>query len=166
VMQKMGATLQQAQVAMKLAASYKPSLTHPGQQDRLASIQKGWEKAGASVADLAKYSKPVLAEKTETTETTEITSVTAANSGNVIDSKYILATVDFPSDRNASYYVTTQFNVVKVQNGKLYLVGKMRKTNSASYPFIMTGDQKNTLYVDRYGKIVTASKELAGYLKI
>jgi hypothetical protein len=160
VMQKMGATLQQAQAAMKLAASYKPSLTHPGQQDRLAAIQKGWERAGATVTDLAKYSKPVLPEKTESS------AATPATAESVMDSRYILATVDFPSDRNANYYVTKQFNVVKVQNGKLYLVGKMRKTNSTSYPFIMTGDQKNTLYVDRYGKIVTANKELAGYLKI
>jgi hypothetical protein len=160
VMQKMGATIQQAQAALKLAAGYKPSLTHPGQQDRLAAIQKGWERAGATAADLAKYSNPVLPEKAETT------AATTAAPDNVMDSRYILATVDFPSDRSASYYVTKQFNVVKVQNGKLYLVGKMLKTNNASYPFIMTGDQKNPLYVDRYGKIVTASKELAGYLKI
>jgi hypothetical protein len=160
VMEKMGATLQQAQAAMKLAASYKPSLTHPGQQDRLAAIQKGWERAGTAVTDLAKYSKPVLPERSEAT------AAAPANAENMMDSRYILATVDFPSDRSANYYVTKQFNVVKVQNGKLYLVGKMHKTNSTSYPFIMTGDRRNTLYVDRYGKIVTANKELAGYLKI
>ncbi len=161
VMQKMGASIQQAQTALKLAADYKPSLTHPGQQDRLLAIQKGWNRAGTAVTDLAKYSKPVLPEKAETTA-----SPVEQTAGNTMDSRYVLATVDFPADRSANYYVTKQFNVVKVQNGKLFLLGKMLKTDNASYPFILTGDQKNTLYVDRYGKIVTAEKELAGYLRI
>ncbi|MCW3079355.1 MAG: hypothetical protein JWR87_785 [Segetibacter sp.] len=42
VLRRMGASLQQAQLAMKLIASPYASATHPGEGDRLAAIAKGW----------------------------------------------------------------------------------------------------------------------------
>lgn len=43
VMHSMGATLQQSQRAMQLIGSPYASATHPGLQDRLAAISKGWK---------------------------------------------------------------------------------------------------------------------------
>jgi hypothetical protein len=177
VLQKMGASLPQAQAAMKIAANYKPSLTHPGQRDRLVAIEKGWSQAGGKLSDMAKYSKPVPpptqqenverpARIYEDPNTINRNNTTAGVNNTVIDSRHVLATVDFPSDRTASYYVTIRLNLVKVMNGQLYLLGKMLPTNSSEYPFIMKGNSvKNTLFVDRTGKIVTADRQLAGYLK-
>jgi hypothetical protein len=45
VLCKMGATLQQAQLAMYYISNIASSKTHPGRLDRLAAIQKGWNKA-------------------------------------------------------------------------------------------------------------------------
>jgi hypothetical protein len=42
VLHKMGASLQQAQLAMQLISSPYASATHPGQRDRLIAIAKGW----------------------------------------------------------------------------------------------------------------------------
>ena len=42
VLRRMGASLQQAQLAMKLIASPYASATHPGESDRLAAIARGW----------------------------------------------------------------------------------------------------------------------------
>ncbi|MCW3111082.1 MAG: hypothetical protein JWQ09_5588, partial [Segetibacter sp.] len=42
VLRRMGASLQQAQLAMKLIASPYASATHPGENDRLAAIARGW----------------------------------------------------------------------------------------------------------------------------
>ncbi|HEY2720373.1 MAG TPA: hypothetical protein VGI82_01525 [Chitinophagaceae bacterium] len=42
---KMGATLQQAQLAMYYIASADATKTHPARVDRLAAIAKGWNKA-------------------------------------------------------------------------------------------------------------------------
>lgn len=39
---KLGATLQQAQLAMQLISSPNASATHPGQRERLSAIAKGW----------------------------------------------------------------------------------------------------------------------------
>jgi hypothetical protein len=44
VLHKMGASLQQAQLAMRLIASPNASATHPGENDRLEAIAKGWNK--------------------------------------------------------------------------------------------------------------------------
>ena len=45
VLCKMGATLEQAQLAMYYISNVAPSKTHPGRFDRLAAIEKGWNKA-------------------------------------------------------------------------------------------------------------------------
>ncbi|MES2328711.1 MAG: membrane-binding protein [Bacteroidota bacterium] len=170
VMQKMGATLAQAQAAMKIAAGYKPSLTHPGQAERLLAIQKGWNSAGGKPsADIAKYNQPVLPPVgyEQQRETAPARDNSEVSSNAVLDKSYVLAKVDFPSDPTAEYFVTTRFNIVKVANGKLYMLGKMVRTNSSDYPFIFTGNgQNNNLYVDRYGKIVTANRKFAGYLRM
>jgi hypothetical protein len=176
VLQKMGASLSQAQAAMKIAANYKPSLTHPGQRDRLVAIEKGWNQAGGKLSDMAKYSNPVppptrqesidrSARIYEDRNSVNSNGTTTVNTP-VINSRHVLATVDFPSDRTASYYVTTRLNLVKVMNGQLYMLGKMMPTNSTEYPFVMKGNnEKTTLFVDRTGKIVTANRQVAGYLK-
>lgn len=45
VLCKMGATLRQAQLAMYYISTISSSKTHPGRYDRLAAIEKGWNKA-------------------------------------------------------------------------------------------------------------------------
>jgi hypothetical protein len=46
VLHRMGASLQQAQLAMKLIGSPVASATHPAEQDRLIAIAKGWNSTG------------------------------------------------------------------------------------------------------------------------
>ncbi|MBV9987478.1 MAG: M48 family metalloprotease [Chitinophagaceae bacterium] len=182
VLQKMGATLSQAQAAMKIAGNYKESLTHPAGQDRLAAIQKGWNRATAANPDLAKYNKPVppaerqqaLASRAQPMQRSyqergyqeNNNSMSAANT--VLDSRYVFAKVDFPSDRSANYYVTTRYNVVKVANGQMYVLGKMMRTDNETYPYVLKvgEDEDGTLFVERSGKIVTSRRQLAGYLRI
>src|SRR5215467_10390633 len=45
VLCKMGATLQQAQLAMYYISDTKASRSHPGRADRLTAIEKGWTRA-------------------------------------------------------------------------------------------------------------------------
>jgi len=45
VLCKMGATLQQSQLAMYYISNMASSKTHPGRLDRLEAIEKGWNKA-------------------------------------------------------------------------------------------------------------------------
>ena len=65
VLRRMGASLQDAQTAMRIAADYKSSLTHPGQADRLTAIARGWNTADKQQGgkDLAKTNRPKTAER-------------------------------------------------------------------------------------------------------
>ena len=47
VLHKMGASLQQSQLAMYYISNSEASKTHPARADRLAAIEKGWDKADA-----------------------------------------------------------------------------------------------------------------------
>lgn len=50
---KMGATLEQAQMAMHIIANMDASKTHPGRVDRLKAIAKGWNKAQAQMNNVS-----------------------------------------------------------------------------------------------------------------
>lgn len=45
VLRKLGATLQEAQIAMKMIATTKATRTHPSKKDRLTAIADGWRAA-------------------------------------------------------------------------------------------------------------------------
>jgi hypothetical protein len=49
ILQKLGASLEEAQAAMSLIASEKASRTHPARSDRLSSIAEGWNEAAEEV---------------------------------------------------------------------------------------------------------------------
>jgi Zn-dependent peptidase ImmA (M78 family) len=60
VLRRMGATLDQAQLAMHFIANRAASKTHPARMDRLTAIAKGWNKAEAQIEALSYKSKPTL----------------------------------------------------------------------------------------------------------
>lgn len=161
VLRKMGASLSEAQVAMKLAAGQRASKTHPGQQDRLVAIQRGWEQADNQMAgrDVAR-SVPATQQRTVRTQTS---TRQAARNAVPISASNILGQVRFKADPNASYFVTTQYNLVKVVNQGLSIIGKLAGSNNARYPYVIY-DNKTQLLVDRRGNIVTRSGQLVGTL--
>lgn len=174
VLKKMGATLAQSQAAMKVAAQYKQSYTHPAQADRLVAIAKGWNNGAAIPNDMAKYNvpEPKLSRPAETMASAPTRNYPSGNTARVatrpaaINNNAILARVDFPSDRSGSYFITTRYNVVKVQNNEVYLLGKMLRTNSSEYPYVLRNVASKDLFVHQSGKIFTARKELAGMVKM
>jgi hypothetical protein len=57
VLRKMGATLEQAQAVMYYISTIKGSTSHPGREDRLLAISRGWNNTiGNTMANLAKSS--------------------------------------------------------------------------------------------------------------
>lgn len=172
VLHKMGASLAQAQAAMKIAAGYKQSHTHPAQQGRLVAIAKGWNNADKRTSDLAKYNQPEeatskasIAVASRNLEAAKGAAIVAQrNNAPVLDARNVIAKIDFPSDRTASYYVTTRYNLVKVRNNEVYLLGKMLPTSSREYPYVLRNGANNDLFVHQSGKILTPQKQLAGYI--
>jgi hypothetical protein len=155
VLRKMGASLADAQSAMRIAASVKASHTHPAKNDRLSAIQRGWNNAGDHAKENvppAEIKKPVVSESPKT-------------SSEVLAEKYIAMDVSFHADPGGNYYITIRNNLVKVQGGKLFLIGRFAQSNRKGYSYMIYDDHYNYLYVDSKGRIYNAGGKHVGRLK-
>lgn len=167
VLRKMGASLYDAQIALKLAAGRRPTKTHPAQDDRLIAIARGWNSAdeqlngGNHVAKRSLVS-PVQPQQNRDRETL---ADGPENGQPVLADKYILGNVHFNADARAKYYVTTKYNLVKVSNNQLYLVGKLAALNSSRFPYLIYDENNTQLLVDAQGNIITKSGKQVGYLR-
>lgn len=160
VLRKMGASLKDAQAAMKTAAQDRASKTHPGQQDRLIAIQRGWSQANAQMGgtDIA-VSQPV-----KTAPPTTRQGQASARPAPAISASDIIGDVRFNADPNSSYYVTSRYNLVRVVNNQLTVVGKLTTLNNSRYPYVIY-DESVKLLVDRAGNILTQGGKHVGLLR-
>ena len=163
-LRKMGASLADAQAAMNTIASSRASRTHPGQQDRLVAIQRGWNQADdqANGRDVARSAPQPTVQTRPVTPPQKQTTVSANRSGT--SSTSIIGDVRFNSDPHSSYYVTAQYNLVKLVNNRLSVVGKLSSLNNSRYPY-MIYDESVKLYVDRSGRIHSQRGQQVGSLR-
>lgn len=160
VLRKMGASLADAQAAMKILAGQTASRTHPAQHDRLAYIAKGWHSAdnkerGRDVAHVPEIKPPAPVPQRKTQQ---------GSSQAGAYSRSIIGDVRFHADPYAKYYVTSQYNLVKVSNNRVYSIGRIARLNSQLYPYLIY-DQNNTqLLVDARGSIITKQGKQIGQL--
>lgn len=176
VLRRMGSTLAEAQAAMKMAASYKPSLTHPGKTDRLTSIAAGWNRANIQQGgkDLARTT-PAIKQTQEVVSNTQRTQPTrqpvyqqetSRKESSLINERNIVADITFAAERQSAFYLTTRFNIVREMNNRLYAVGKMLETNNSAFPYIITDEAGTKLWVDARGNIINNSSRTVGFLKV
>lgn len=168
VLRKMGASLTDAQAAMKLLATEKASRTHPGQYDRLTSIAKGWNNADAQVTG-----RPVARTTPQENRRPQNTVSTpyptpSRNTGRVstpvISERQIIGQVRFTADPSSNYFVTTQYNLVKVNDNRLSVIGKLTTLNSRQYPYLIYDEANTQLFVDTRGNILTRTGRKVGIL--
>ncbi|MCW3073077.1 MAG: rane-binding protein [Flaviaesturariibacter sp.] len=169
VLRKLGASLTDAQVAMKTLATATASRTHPAQYDRLSSIAKGWQDAddqidGRYVAKVPDF-KP--AAPAVVTPSRQNSGTIATNRGGAaqptLSNRNILGAITFNADPNSQYYVTSQYNVVKVRNNQVAVIAKLSRLNSRNYPYVIT-DNETQLLVDARGTILTRQGRQVGTL--
>jgi hypothetical protein len=174
VLQKMGASLPDAQAAMAAIASLKGSHTHPPKNQRLSAIAAGWGKAGGKITTTAvaacqpEQPKTIVGvpamlqpERTETKLLTRAEKIaqSAQYDKNVVSEAY------FASDPNGKYYVTSKGNLVQVDRDKVYLVGSLTQSNKPGYKMMLTDTDYNTIYVGSGGMLVNNYGKKIGYLK-
>lgn len=155
ILRQMGASLQQAQLAMKVAADVRATRTHPGKDDRLTAIAEGWYKANNRATgrnDVAKRPAP------------QKTVEPVASATTVVSDRNIAYDVRFNADRNTAYYVTTSGNLVTFKGNQLLVIGKLQKTGNSNYPFKIS-DDKTALLVASNGSIITSSGTQVGFMK-
>jgi hypothetical protein len=168
VLRKMGATLADAQAAMKVLANETASATHPAKYDRLASIAKGWQSAdgqssGKDIAQTPVY-KPAPEVPAPVVRQPQAERPARRAATQPISANQVLAAIRFIADPHSNYYVTTQYNVVRVQQNQLSVIGKLARSNNSAYPYMIYDQQNNQLLVDTKGTIVNMRGRQVGKL--
>lgn len=157
VLRKMGASLEDAQLAMRLAASKRASLTHPGRDDRLTAIENGWEKADAQLAGRpAPATRATVQAGNERTQTVQTSTA--------LDERFIAYDVHFNGDPEGTYHVTVRNNLVKLSGDKLLIFGRLLSTDNADFPLALTAG-KNVLLVSRKGQVINTEGKRLGYVR-
>ena len=159
ILRKLGASLNDAQVAMRVAADVKASHTHPAKADRLKAIASGWTNADDQVAG-----KQTVPKSNKQIEKPAITKEPPKVDSPALAEKYIAYDVQFYSDPNAKYYVTIRNNLVKVLDNNLYIVGVLAESNKKNYAAMLYDKHYNYLYINGSGKIVNGMGKTVGQI--
>lgn len=148
VLRKMGASLPDAQLAMKIIANAKATKTHPARDDRLTAIANGWNRAAhqPDIKDLAKETI-VLPEKTV-----------------VLPEEYIAFDVHFTFDPEEKYFVTIKNNLVKLFENRLQVLGKLWETGKPAFPLAFQTASENIFLINDRGKIFNQNGKSLGYI--
>ncbi|HEY1114199.1 MAG TPA: M48 family metalloprotease [Chitinophagaceae bacterium] len=168
VLRKMGASLADAQAAMRVLAAQTASRTHPAQHDRLAYIARGWQTAddqlaGRDVARVPEMRPQAPVATQEPRRSTYPSTRQRTNGGTVLSNRNVIGQVRFNADPNSRYYVTNTMSLVKVAGNRLVTIGKLARLNSRSYPY-MIHDGSTQLLVDSRGAILTQRGQQVGVL--
>lgn len=149
ILRKMGASLEESQIAMRIIASARATATHPARNDRLAAIAKGWNRADeqASGGDLVYQPDPSKNEQPA-----------------VLPEQYISYDVHFKSDPQASYHVTVRNNLVKVFNSQIHILGKLWATGKTSFPLTFQTGPDEFLLISKKGEIFDERGRSLGHI--
>jgi hypothetical protein len=161
VLRKMGASLAQAQAAMAVIADDQASATHPGRPTRLKAIGEGWQRANNQIVASANATAPSAAPAVLTQRTPPTTPVrTASNTVSVIGK------ITFRNNPDEQYYLTDRLSVVRLgrNNRSAEVVGKLSRSGSRAFPYVLTDGQQRRLYVSANGGVYDPDGEQVGRL--
>lgn len=155
VMQKMGATLDEAQAAMQVIGTKYATDTHPAVADRLASIENGYDVAGG-----------VSNDQTDEQEEEVVTGINPGLREKVLPSAIIAGTLKFNSDPGNEYYLTTKMKVVKFNGADVQVIGTLTRSSNTDYPYIIYDDYGYQLYINSQGQIFNSKGNALGLIVV
>jgi predicted HD phosphohydrolase len=165
VLRKMGATLAQSQAAMKTLATANATYTHPAQYDRLASIEKGWNHADDQLAGRPTKKSPDVQPQPQAIPVRDVVRNNTAATTAALDTRAILGDVYFNAAPSTTFYVTANYNLVKIGNNGVSVLGKLARLNSSEFPYVLYDAQNTQLFISRGGAILTQGGRQIGYLR-
>jgi hypothetical protein len=162
VLRKMGASLAEAQVAMRILSSKNDSRTHPGQNKRLASIEKGWLHAEAQIASIYKPEKHKPIERVNEPSLPKNNKPKAETvAAFQFPSHYIFKTVYFDEVPDRKFYITVKSNFIHVNNNGYTVLGKLVKQGRS---LLLTMGNNRYLIITPNGTVLNQAKQRVGYL--
>lgn len=180
VLRRLGASLAQAQAAMAAVSPNEGSATHPGRAPRLAAIGRGWSRATAQIVastqagraqpsaqPIAVTSRPAVAyptrheAATDDNETATTVALTRADSNAPVR---VVGQLTFRDNPEVPFYLTSTLNVVRLADESsdedetdrvrdAQVVGRLRRTGNAAFPFVLEDSQQHSLFVTPRGDV-------------
>ena len=166
VLRKMGASLAQAQAALAAIATEEGSPTHPGRTPRLAAIGTGWQRAEGQVVASAGRARPSAAPVAlrrpapayQRPAAATPAAATAARRSSAAEPLRVVGQLTFRDQPDQPYYLTSNLSVVRFdedgrgrQNAEV--VGQVRATGSAEFPFVLEDRQRRPLFITARGDV-------------
>ena len=176
VLRKLGASLAQAQAAMATVADDGGSASHPGRAPRLVAIGQGWQRANGqivastravapSAAPAAVAARHTLQSSRSIYDSTPVrlfpTEQTAADTREMVaisqtsgDAVRLVGQLTFRNYPNQRYYLTNGLKVVRVdEEDNAEEVGRITRTTSSAFPFVLTDSQQRRLFITARGDV-------------
>jgi hypothetical protein len=175
VLRRLGASLAQAQAAMATTSPTSGSATHPGRAPRLAAIGRGWGRANTQIVASARpgsaqpSAQPVaIAPRpaqlpTYSDDDTRTSAADALARGASSGPVRVVGQLTFRDNPDVPFYLTSALNVVRLADeggpddegavGEAQVVGHLRRTGNAAFPFILEDGQQRSLYVTPRGDV-------------
>ena len=175
VLRKLGASLAQAQAALATVADDEGSATHPGRTPRLAAIGQGWQRANGQLVASARAAAPSTAPaviaaapmapsarepyarqpvRQRPTASADDSGEMVAVSQNTGDAVRLVGQLTFRNDPSQRYYLTNALKVVRVDNeDNAEVVGRITRTTSQTFPFVLTDGQQRRLFITARGYV-------------
>jgi len=157
VLNKMGASLTEAQAAMAVAASQKASHSHPAKADRLHSIALGWNTANGQ--------SPVVRSQPSGQNVDRPVLVRRPVERPAIDTRSIAFDVEFASDEGGIYFITDKGHLINVDDGSAFVIGSLSESNKRGYRLMLSDKNYNYLYIASGGRIENGSGKLVGSIR-
>ncbi|GAA3930399.1 membrane-binding protein [Hymenobacter algoricola] len=158
VLRKMGASLAEAQAALAVVSDDAPSATHPGRANRLSAISTGWQQSSNQIAASSHATAPSAAPVVLASRSPQ--RVTRAEPLSVV------GRITFRATPNEAYFLTSRLNVLRVDadSGTTELVGRLTRSTSASFPYVLVDGQERRLYVSASGGVFNKQGQQVGLL--
>ncbi len=165
VLRKMGASLDEAQAAMRVLSEERTSATHPGRSYRLAAISRGWRNAEEQIL-ASNNVQPHEQPRTPTPRPDRAAIAQAAEepSGSSLDKQYVFRKVNFAQAPQEQFYLTNRLNLVHVTDDGIKVIGKLTRTTNRSFPYLVESDYLKTIFLTVNGTLVNQKGQKVGYL--
>ena len=179
VLRRLGASLAQAQAALATVSPEAGSATHPGRAPRLAAISRGWSRATAQIAansqaggaapsaqpvasrPVPRQAQPTAYQAVDEEDASILAAARATSSAPV----RLVGQLTFRANPEVPFYLTSALNVVRLADESspddedtdrvrdAQVVGRLRRTGNATFPFVLEDGQQHELFVTPRGDV-------------
>jgi hypothetical protein len=169
VLRKLGASLPEAQAAMRILADEEGSYTHPARSARLEAIAVGWKQADESMSGevIAKTpERPAVQERVvqpQPSRQEPVYQPEVEQPTTVIDKRSLLGKVVFHGNDAEQYYLTVKMNLIKIGARGVEVIGKLAKSDNTDFPLVIYNDHHKYLYISKNGDIYDGDGDKIGY---